>query len=660
VLVQGITDSRVRITIKDLTTGEICVGGWAAETDREGRFEKEVKLDTALAAHTLEITAEDEVGNQVRRTVELLNDALGRIQELRICTGETDITNQRVSPGTGYPLELEAVLDDGTNIVLNDDTLVEWKQNTVEGRAVLTQEEGTCYLEAEEGARGMVTAHFLVSDLGSVSASFAYGAGSGEEIDLDSDDTTVEGLEETYEYTGEEIRPECRVCYKGEELTAERDYIVQFRNNVEVSGETEHAVLQIVGQGRYQGSKSFSFRIVQTKTPGPSPDVSASPNPDETDTPGGSASPNPDETDTPGGSASPKPGETESPAVTPSPKPGETESPAVTPSPKPGETESPAVTPSPKPGETESPAVTPSPKPGETENPAESTSPVPDGTPEPPVMVGDLTYYDGKYYFYEDGRMAVSKEAFVNGGWRWFDADGTMAVDKDVYQFSSGGKWVRYDGNGSMIKGQDYRYGGWYYFEPFTGAMTKGPAILEDGRKVFYDLENGQMLRGEHTIEGRDYCFDETDGHLISGQETNFWLHIDGRAYWYEGWVRQGWKPADLSYRGKEIYDPVSDAWYWLDNVQNGAKTVGKDVYLEDSLSAYPDHEDGTGKWVRYDDEGRMVKGWDTNESGTYYFETITGAMAKGDVVIDGKSYQFDMVTGICYQEKARNVPHKN
>ncbi len=262
------------------------------------------------------------------------------------------------------------------------------------------------------------------------------------------------------------------------------------------------------------------------------------------------------------------------------------------------------------------------------------------------TQVGDLTCIDGKYYFYENGVMVTSKEAYVNGAWRWFDADGTMAVDKDVYQTSSGGKWVRYNENGEMIKGEDYRYGGWYYFEPITGNMMKGPVVLEDGRKVFYDTINGKMLMGEHVINGETYLFDENDGHLINGTDTCFWVNADGKDYWYENWQRQGWNPANDAYRGKEIYDPATNAWYWLDNVQQGAKAVSKDVYQE-SYSAYPDREDGTGKWVRYDENGHMIKGWQTTDLGTYYFETITGAMAKGNVIVDGVEYYFDIFTGI-------------
>lgn len=48
----------------------------------------------------------------------------------------------------------------------------------------------------------------------------------------------------------------------------------------------------------------------------------------------------------------------------------------------------------------------------------------------------------------------------------------------------------------------------------------------------------------------------------------------EGARYWYEGGKRQG-----LEGRGKEIYDPASDAWYWLDSDVQGKMAVNKDVY---------------------------------------------------------------------------------
>ena len=124
--------------------------------------------------------------------------------------------------------------------------------------------------------------------------------------------------------------------------------------------------------------------------------------------------------------------------------------------------------------------------------------------------------------------------------------------------------------------------------------------------------------------------------------EKNGWVEENGKKYWYEKGVKQG-----TTGRGKEIYDPDSDAWYWLDAVQGGAMTVSKDVYQESAAGQWADKPDGTGKWVRYDENGHMVKGWQTTDKGTYYFDLITGAMAKGAGDIDGVPCAFDEYTGI-------------
>ena len=124
----------------------------------------------------------------------------------------------------------------------------------------------------------------------------------------------------------------------------------------------------------------------------------------------------------------------------------------------------------------------------------------------------------------------------------------------------------------------------------------------------------------------------ETADSVASASTYTGWKTVNGKDYWYENGVKQG-----TTGRGKEIYDPDSDAWYWLDANRGGAKAVSKDVYQESN----------GGKWVRYDANGQMIKGWNTNADGTYYFDSITGAMAKGTTTIDGMTYYFDPATGV-------------
>lgn len=239
---------------------------------------------------------------------------------------------------------------------------------------------------------------------------------------------------------------------------------------------------------------------------------------------------------------------------------------------------------------------------------------------------------NGKKYWYENGvkqgTTGRGKEIYDpdSDAWYWLDAvqGGAMTVNKDVYQESAAGqwadrpdgtgKWVRYDENGHMIKGWQTTEKGTYYFDPTFGTMAKG--VTE--------------------IDGVPCAFDQNTGIGIDKK----WVTINGADYWYENGVRQG-----LEGRGKEIYDPASDAWYWLDSVDQGKKATSKDVYQESEAGQWADRPDGTGKWVRYDAQGHMIKGWSADKR--YYFDPIYGTMAKGDAVIDGRTYHFDKNTGI-------------
>lgn len=252
-------------------------------------------------------------------------------------------------------------------------------------------------------------------------------------------------------------------------------------------------------------------------------------------------------------------------------------------------------------------------------------------------ITGMITDENGAKYWYENGikqgTEGRGKEIYdpETDTWYWLDAvdGGKVATGKDVYQESDGGKWVRYDENGKMIKGWDTNEAGQYYFDLITGAMAKGATV----------------------IGGTAYCFDDITGVLL-GKADKIFIIEDGNRYWYENGVKQGTKG-----RGKEIYDPETDAWYWLDSVDGGKAATSKDVYQESWAGKFADREDGTGKWVRYDENGHMIKGWSEQNGNRYYFDTVTGAMAKGDVKIDGIWYCFDKETGI-FQDNEDRIDH--
>jgi hypothetical protein len=264
----------------------------------------------------------------------------------------------------------------------------------------------------------------------------------------------------------------------------------------------------------------------------------------------------------------------------------------------------------------------------------------------------------------DDGTLDTSyrgKEVYdsASDAWYWLDniQNGAKTVSKDVYQESSAGvcaddaatgtgKWVRYDENGHMVKG--WSNDGNYYF----------------------DLTYGTMIKGYYTIRDIEYFFDTETGVLQSSTASGLkgytgWKKVGGVDIWYEDGQRQGYSK-DTRYRGKEIYDPASNAWYWLDNVDSGKKAVSKDVYQESLAGDWGDIDNGDGikigKWVRYDANGHMIKGWCAGTGAdavsitgpsaaggrdVYYFDYTYGTMAKGTVEIDGVRYTFDEQTGI-------------
>ncbi len=205
----------------------------------------------------------------------------------------------------------------------------------------------------------------------------------------------------------------------------------------------------------------------------------------------------------------------------------------------------------------------------------------------------------GKCYRYENGVKLASREWLdpSTGAWYWFDADGTMARNKDVFipynPDRTEGKWVYYGEDGHMVKGEN-RHGDqwnyfdlsttkyWYYYDPITGERATGMKEIWDqsssrNKWVYYDPE-GRMLYGEQCIEGN---------------------------------------------------------WYWFDEV-TGERKVGERYSKEKN-------------WYRYDDEGRMIHGeYCSKEGNWYYYDIVTGIMHHGWTTLpDGRTYYYDEVTGI-------------
>lgn len=148
------------------------------------------------------------------------------------------------------------------------------------------------------------------------------------------------------------------------------------------------------------------------------------------------------------------------------------------------------------------------------------------------------------------------------------------------------------------------------------------------------------------------------------------WKTDNGKSYWYENGVKQGcpgdpkniWDTVYGVERGREIYDPKSDAWYWLDACYDGAAAKNKEVWMPYVFQS--DLESGKnkqGKWVRYDDKGKMIKGAFHSSKFWYYYDGWTGGMYHGkyamtldnNLIVSGVGVMtFDNTTGILMRKE--------
>ena len=255
---------------------------------------------------------------------------------------------------------------------------------------------------------------------------------------------------------------------------------------------------------------------------------------------------------------------------------------------------------------------------GEANTPEAPAVPEEPEAPEAPETP-EFGWNADKSRWYENGEVSVS-HAFYDPdsqAWYWADADGTIARNKEVYipvdegDANLGGKWVRFDAERRMIKGEYYDAArdAWYYFDPVSGAMAKGVTLISgnDGRKwVYYDMTTGIMAHGEQYIDYDAehtgwYHFDENTGAMTYG-----FLYLPGAKKWvyYD------------KFTGKMLYGErcIDGGWYYL--------TPGTGA-VDYEWAYIP----GKNKWVYYDKvTGRMVYGGQLINNRPYYFDPSTGA----------------------------------
>ena len=236
------------------------------------------------------------------------------------------------------------------------------------------------------------------------------------------------------------------------------------------------------------------------------------------------------------------------------------------------------------------------------------------------AQVTGLKQVQGKTYYYAPA-MVKNGEAYANGHWRYFGADGTMQTG---FVQLKDGRTVYYNGAGEMRYGEQAINHRWYYFDPVNGAMKRGWFTLPDKRKVYYDLQaNGQgrgMLHGQQQLGDQIYYFNDWNGAL----RTNYahYLAKVGKLQYYGS---DGKLARRQTVRAGGQYQ--ADELGYL-SLKLGENLVGTNWYLVSAA-------------------GRLLTGWQVIAGNrTVYYDPATAAMVKGERYLAGHWYYFNPVDG--------------
>lgn len=236
------------------------------------------------------------------------------------------------------------------------------------------------------------------------------------------------------------------------------------------------------------------------------------------------------------------------------------------------------------------------------------------------AQVTGLKQVQGKTYYYAPA-MVKNGEAYANGHWRYFGADGTMQTG---FVQLKDGRTVYYNGAGEMRYGEQAINHRWYYFDPVNGAMKRGWFTLPDKRKVYYDLQaNGQgrgMLHGQQQLGDQIYYFNDWNGAL----RTNYahYLAKVGKLQYYG---------SDGKLARRQVVR--AGGQYQADELGYLALKLGENLV-------------GTN-WYLVSAAGRLLTGWQVIAGNrTVYYDPATAAMVKGERYLAGHWYYFNPVDG--------------
>ena len=294
----------------------------------------------------------------------------------------------------------------------------------------------------------------------------------------------------------------------------------------------------------------------------------------------------------------------------------------------------------------------------------------------------------GEYYYVgSDGKLITGKKEWINGKYYCFDKNGAV-LRSELYAFlkeeATGPDsrivyYIYFGEDGAMVTSEfrylsldvdndeDHdskdvsKYEGWYYFGE-DGTLVFGSRTI-NGRFYSFHAHRAYLISNGWTLINENWYYYDSDNTL----RTN-WGKIDGEWYYFEesGIMVTGWKQidGDWHYFGSngamrsKGWHHIDGKWYYLDTggvMLTGWKQIGGIwYYFGDSGAMATGWKQISDNWYYFESSGALKTGWYISGSNWYYFNQ-KGIMATGEVTLSDGIYEFDS-TGVClnpYSPKA-------
>lgn len=261
---------------------------------------------------------------------------------------------------------------------------------------------------------------------------------------------------------------------------------------------------------------------------------------------------------------------------------------------------------------------------------------------------------------------------------------GIDIFDRSGWDTGSNGETIYLDYHGDPVSDWQLIDGNWYYFNPETKAMSTGWLEL-DGKRYYLD-EAGIRLTGWVTLDDGSYYISPSNGAAVTGwldDETGRYFLEEDTGRMHTGWMSWGDHRYHLGADGRMTVGwlETDEGRYFLDdtgamvtgwittsegtcylNTSTGAVTIGwleldeQRYYLDEKgylATGWTDTDEGRyymnesgqpqtgwldleGKRYLLDETGHLTLGWHTSEEGVLYYFQEDGAMAVGQLEIDG------------------------